>query len=165
VFFYDCGRGVLHQRAVAEVESRIYAGATVARVAALPGPANPVLWKSVADTGDFYAVESIELITGFDPARALILYKPPADGAIEAARRTPAFQEMERFSQFPLWRVSPAPDLPDGRMVQLSDLRFGPPNAPAFVATAILDARMQLVRSWFQYGGFPRGPKANDPAF
>jgi inner membrane protein len=152
VLLYDCGRGVLHARAVAALESRIYAGAVPARVAALPGPANPMLWKGVADTGDFYAVGSVDLLASFDPTRALIVFKPPPDAAIEAARRTPAFQEMERFSQFPLWRVSPATDLPDGRMVQLSDLRFGPPNAPAFVATAILDARLQLVRSWFQYG-------------
>jgi inner membrane protein len=152
VLLYDCGRGVLHARAVAALESRIYAGAVPARVAALPGPANPMLWKGVADTGDFYAVGSVDLLASFDPTRALLVYKPPPDAAIEAARRTPPFQEFERFSQFPLWRVSPATDLPDGRMVQLSDLRFGPPNAPAFVATAILDARLQPVRSWFQYG-------------
>jgi hypothetical protein len=152
VLVYDCGRGVLHARAVATLESRLYAGAVPTRVAALPGPANPMLWKGVADTGDFYAVDSVDLLAGFDPTRALILYKPPPDAAIEAARRTPAFQEMERFSQFPLWRVSPAPDLPDGRMVQLSDLRFGTPSAPGFMATAILDARLEPVRAWFQWG-------------
>src|ERR1039458_3748256 len=104
VLLYDCGRGVLHARAVAALESRIYAGAVPARVAALPGPANPMLWKGVADTGDFYAVGSVDLLASFDPTRALIVFKPPPDAAIEAARRTPAFQEMERFSQFPLWR-------------------------------------------------------------
>ncbi len=165
VLVYDCGRGVLHARAVATLESILYDGAAAVRVAALPGPANPMLWKGVADTGDFYVVENVDLLESFDPARGQILYKPPPDAAIEAARRTPAFQEMERFSQFPLWRVLPAPDLPDGRMVQLSDLRFGPPSAPAFVATAILDPRLEPVRSWFQYGGLPRGPKTNDPAF
>lgn len=165
VLVYDCGRGVLHARAVATLESILYDGAAAVRVAALPGPANPMLWKGVADTGDFYVVENVDLLESFDPARGQILYKPPPDAAIEAARRTPAFQEMERFSQFPLWRVLPAPDLPDGRMVQLSDLRFGPPSAPAFVATAILDPRLEPVRSWFQYGGLLRGPKANGPAF
>jgi len=152
VLLYDCGRGVLHARAVAALQSRIYAGALPARVAALPGPANPLLWKGVADTGDFYAVESVDLRADFDPTRALILYKPPPDAAIDAARRTPVFQEVERFSQFPLWRVSPAPDIPDGRMVQLSDLRFGTAGAPAFVATAILDERLEPVRAWFAWG-------------
>jgi inner membrane protein len=152
VLLYDCGRGALHARAVATLGSRLYAGAATARVAALPGPANPMLWKGVADTGDFYAVENVDLLAGFDPIRALILYKPPPDAAIEAARRTPVFQEVERFSQFPLWRVSPAPDVPDGRMVQLSDLRFGPPGTPAFMATAILDARLEPVRAWFAWG-------------
>ena len=152
VLLYDCGRGVLHARAVATLGSRLYEGAATTRVAALPGPANPMLWTGVADTGDFYAVESVDLLAGFDPTRALILYKPPPDAAIEAARRTPAFQEVERFSQFPLWRVSPAPDVPDGHMVQLSDLRFGSLSAPAFMATAILDARLEPVRAWFQWG-------------
>ena len=152
VLLYDCGRGVLHARAVAALESRLYEGAVTTRVAALPGPANPMRWQGLADTGDFYAVESVDLLAGLDPTRALILYKPPPDAAIEAARRTPAFQEFERFSQFPLWRVSPAPDLPDGRMVQLTDLRFGTPSAPGFIATAILDARLKPVRAWFAWG-------------
>ncbi|MGA3020158.1 MAG: metal-dependent hydrolase [Bryobacteraceae bacterium] len=152
VLLYDCGRGVLHARAVAALQSRLYAGAVPTRVAALPGPANPMRWQGVADTGDFYAVESMDLLAGFDPTRALILYKPPPDAAIEAARRTPVFQEVERFSQLPLWRVSPAPDLPGGRMVQLCDLRFGTPSAPAFMATAILDARLEPVRTWFAWG-------------
>ena len=143
---------MLHARAVAALESRLYEGAVTTRVAALPGPANPMRWQGLADTGDFYAVESVDLLAGLDPTRALILYKPPPDAAIEAARRTPAFQEFERFSQFPLWRVSPAPDLADGRMVQLTDLRFGTPSAPGFIATAILDARLKPVRAWFAWG-------------
>ena len=152
VLLYDCGRGVLHARAVATLVSQLYEGAAATRVAALPGPANPMLWKGIADAGDFYAVENVDLLADFDPTHALIVYKPPPDAAIEAARRTPAFQEMERFSRFPLWRVSPAPDLPGGHMVQLSDLRFGSPGAPAFMATAILDARLEPVRAWFQWG-------------
>jgi hypothetical protein len=152
LLFYDCGRGVLHARAVAALESRLYEGATPSRVAALPGPANPMQWKGVADIGDSYAVETVDLLAGFDPTRAQIVYKPPRDAAVVAAQRTPAFQVMEEFSQLPLWRVSPAPDVPGGRMVELSDLRFGPPNQPAFVATAVLDSQLHVVRSWFQYG-------------
>src|ERR1019366_9622721 len=132
VLLYDCGRGVLHARAVAALESRLYEGAVTTRVAALPGPANPMRWQGLADTGDFYAVESVDLLAGLDPTRALILYKPPPDAAIEAARRTPAFQEFERFSQFPLWRVSR--DRGDGRTGRLSDLRFGTSHGPAIIA-------------------------------
>jgi inner membrane protein len=152
VLLYDCGRSVLHARAVGALESRIYAGAAPARTAALPGPANPMVWKGVVDGGAFYAVANVDLVSGFDPTHAQILYKPQRDAAIDAAERTPAIQEMERFAQFPLWRVSPAPDPPDGQMVQLSDLRFGPPANPTFASTAILDARLHLVRSWFQNG-------------
>jgi inner membrane protein len=150
VLIYDCGRGVLHARAVATLQSRLYVGAATTRVAALPGPANPMLWKGIAETAEFYAVGSVDLLAPFDPTHMMTVYKPPPDAAIEAARRTLAFQEVERFSQFPLWRVSR--DRGDGRMVQLSDLRFGTPSAPAFMATAMLDERLQPGHVWFQWG-------------
>jgi len=154
VLLYDCGRGVLHARAVATLQSRLYAGAAPTQVAALPGPANPMLWKGVAETAEFYAVGNVDLLAAFDPARAMMtVYKPPPDAAIDAALRTPVFQEVARFIQFPLWRVSR--DSGEGRMVQLSDLRFGPPSAPAFTATAILDARLEPEHVWFQWGTAP----------
>jgi hypothetical protein len=84
--------------------------------------------------------------------RATILHKPAPDAAIEAAGRTPVFQEFLRFSQFPLWREAPAADLENGYLVEAWDLRFGSPTAPGFVASALLDARLQPVRTWFEWG-------------
>jgi inner membrane protein len=158
VVLYDGGRGVLHARAVGALQSRLYDGSAAVRTAAIPGPANPMSWRGLVDTGDFYAIGNIDLLGDFDATRALILYKPPADAAIEAARRTADFQEFARFAQFPLWRVSPAPDLAGGRLVQLTDLRFGTPSVPGFQVMAILDEHLRPVRTWLEWGLVTRDP-------
>ena len=152
VLVYDCGRSVLHTRALASLESRIYQDAVPVRVAAIPGPANPLRWRGLVETSDFYAVVEVNLAGEFDPTRATIFHKPAPDPAIEAARQTQAFQEFLRFSQFPLWRVSPAADVEGGKLVEAVDLRFGTPMAPGFAARAILDAHLRPVRSWFEWG-------------
>jgi inner membrane protein len=152
VLLYDCGRGVLHARAVAELESRVYQDAAPIRVAAIPGPANPWRWRGLVETHDFYVGADVDLMTEFDPTRAAILRKAVPDAAIEAARKTAVFHEFLSFSEFPLWSVSPAADLENGRLVQAWDLRFGTPMAPAFVASALVDAGMKPVRAWFEWG-------------
>jgi inner membrane protein len=152
LLLYNCGRGVLHGRAVSVLESRIYDDSAPLRTLAAPGPANPWRWRGVVDTADFYAVEDVHLMGNFDPSRATVYPKPELDPAMEAAARLPAFQEFLRFSQFPLWRVSPAVDLEDGKTVELIDLRFGSPPAPAFLVTATLDSKLQPVSSSFQFG-------------
>jgi hypothetical protein len=88
----------------------------------------------------------------FDPTRAQIFYKPDADPALDAAARTPVFREFLRFNQFPLWRISPAPNLEGGKVVELYDLRFGTPAAPGFQATAVVDARLRVVDASFRFG-------------
>jgi hypothetical protein len=143
---------VLHARAVTELESRIYEDSAPLRALAMPGPANPWRWKGIVETGDFYAVGDVDLLGEFDPTRATVYQKPAADPAIQAAERLPAFQEFLRFSQVPLWRVSPAPDLENGKTVEVIDLRFGSPQAPAFVVSATLDSNLRPVSSSFQFG-------------
>jgi len=152
LLLYGCGRGALHARAVAELESRIYEGSAPLRTLAVPGPANPWRWKGVVETGDSYAVADVDLMSEFDPMRATIYRKPAPDPAMDAAARLPAFQEFLRFAQFPLWRVSPAADLEDGKTVEAIDLRFGTPSAPAFMVSATLDSRLRPVSSSFQFG-------------
>ena len=149
--FYNCGRGVLHARAVATLESREYQLTAPLRVAALPDPANPLRWKGLAETRDFYAVADLNLAGDFDPTRALIFHKPEGDPALDATRRTPAFQQFLDFSQFPLWRILPVPQPESGRLVQAMDLRFGTPLAPGFVVGALLDAQLRPVRTSFQW--------------
>jgi inner membrane protein len=152
LLLYNCGRGVLHGRAVTELESRIYEDAAPVRTLAVPGPANPWRWKGVVETADFYAVEDVDLMGDFDPTHATVYRKPAPDAAIQAALRLPAFQEFLGFSQFPLWRVSPSYDLENGKTVEVLDLRFGTPTAPGFMVSATLDANLHPVRSAFQFG-------------
>lgn len=152
LLLYNCGRSVLHTRAVASLESRIYQDAAPLRVAALPDPANPMKWRGVVETSDFCAVEDLNLTADFDPTRATIFHKPEPDPALDVARNTTTFREFLRFSQFPLWRVSPAPEPENGRLVEVLDLRFGTPLSPGFRATATLTSRLQVVQSSFTFG-------------
>lgn len=152
VLLYDCGRSVLNGQAVATLGSRIYQGVSPDRIAALPSAANPWRWRGLVETSGFYAVADLDLAGAFDPTRAAIYHQPDPDPAMEAARRTATFQEFLRFSQYPLWRVLPAPDLDNGRLVEAFDLRFGTPQAPAFIASALVDANLHVVETSFHWG-------------
>lgn len=152
LLLYTCGRGVLHARAVSELESRIYEDAAPLRIMAVPGPANPWRWRGVVETADSFAVGDVDLLGDFDPTHMTVFHKPPPDPAMQAAARTPAFEEFLRFSQFPLWRVSPAPDLENGEVVEVSDLRFGVPPSGAFQVSATVNSRLQVISTSFQFG-------------
>jgi len=150
--FYNIGRGVLHARAVAILDSRIYAGAQPLRVAALPGPVNPLAWRGLVETREFYGVVNFSLLEEFDPSRAVIFYKAEPGAAIQAANNSPDFRGFFRFSQFPLERAMPL-GYPEGATrVEAMDMRFGTPAQPGFVATAEVDNRLQVIRSWFTFG-------------
>lgn len=154
VMLYGYGRYVLHQRAVAALESRIYDGAAPLRVAAFPGPVNPLEWRGLVESADSYSLLSVNLLRELDPNSAHKLYKPAAAGPEQTARnaavKTDAFRAFLEFSQYPLWRFSPS-SRPEGLRVEAMDLRFGTPPEPNFVATAIVDARFRVLKSWFEY--------------
>jgi inner membrane protein len=152
LLLYNCGREVLHERAIAVLNSRIYRGTPALRVAAMPNPANPWRWRALVETNGFYAVEDWNLLGDFDPTQAAIYHKPEPDPAIESARRTRVFQEFLRFSQFPLWRVSPVPEPENGRLVEVIDMRFGTPADPGFMVGAVIGPRGQVVRTYFRFG-------------
>lgn len=152
VLLYDFGRNVLNDRAVATLGARVYQGVPPARVAAFPDAANPLRWRGLVETADFYALADLDFTAGFDPSRATIFHKPDPEPAMEAARHTATFQEFLRFSQYPFWRVQPAPDLENGRLVEVSDLRFGTPQAPGFIASALVDSNLQVIQTSFHWG-------------
>ena len=149
---YNCGRSTLHARAVATLDSRVYEDTTPSRVGAFPA-ANPWQWHGLAETADFAATADLNLTEDFDPTRATVFRKPAPDPAIEAARRSSTFQEFLTFSQYPLWRVSPAPDMENGTLVELFDLRFGNPLNPGFMVTALVDSKQRVVRTDYSWGG------------
>jgi inner membrane protein len=147
VLLYDCGRQVLHTRAVATLESRIYLGTPPARVAALPSEINPFDWRGLVETADFYAVADVNLAGDFDPTLAAILPKPDPDPALDAARRTHTFQEFLRFAQYPLWRVMTVSEPEGAKEVRVVDLRFR-----TFAAQATVDSRLRVLNQSFQFG-------------
>jgi inner membrane protein len=156
---YNAGRAVLHARAVAMLDSRIYAGAAPQRVAALPGPGNPLVWRGLAETPEFYSVQEFSLREEFDPSRGTIFYKAEPGPAIAAANRTAVFRDFFNFSQFPLERTAPARE-PEGAIrVEAMDMRFGTPSEPVFVATAIVSNRFEVLQSWFSVASMAVRPR------
>jgi hypothetical protein len=149
---YTCGRAVLHQRALAIIESRIYQGEPPARALAVPDAANPWRWRAVVETGDFYAVQDLQLGADFDPTRATVFHKPDPDPALDVARRAETFREFLAFSQYPMWRVSPAPEPENSKLVEVFDMRFGTPAAPGFMASALVTSKLQVLQTAFHYG-------------
>jgi inner membrane protein len=153
LLLYNCGRGVLHARAVAALDSRLYGGSSIPlRVAALPHPANPWRWRGLVETSDFYDVEDVDLAGEFDPTRGMIFHKPEPNAALEAARQSVAIQEFLRFARFPLWRIIPVSQPEDGQRVEVLDMRFGTPLAPGFLASAVLDSKLHVVETSFTFG-------------
>ena len=151
VLFYNAGRGVLHARVVGGLESRMVEGAPPLRVAALPDPVNPFRWRGIVETPGSYVVQDVDLIrdTG---QRGTVFHKPDPDPAIDAARRDPVFQDFLRFAQYPLWRVTPYPQVENGKLVEVFDMRFGTPLAPGFSTRAVVDSRLQVMESSFGFG-------------
>ncbi|HWC97960.1 MAG TPA: metal-dependent hydrolase [Candidatus Sulfopaludibacter sp.] len=151
ILLYDCGREVMHTRAVATLESRIYRGIAPARVAALPDEVNPLHWRGLIETTDFYAVADLNLAGEFDPTRVAVFPKPDPDPAIDAAGRTHTFQEFLRFAQYPYWHVLVVPDPEGAKEVRLVDMRF-----QTFVARAVVDPQGRVVDQSFTLGFSPR---------
>ncbi|MGA2725675.1 MAG: metal-dependent hydrolase [Bryobacteraceae bacterium] len=152
LLLYNCGRGVLHARATAVLDSRLYGESIPLRVAALPYPANPLHWRGLVETSDFYEVEDVDLAREYDPTRGMVFHKPDPNPALEAARRTVAIQEFLRFSQFPLWRIVPVPEPENGQRVEVLDMRFGTPLAPGFMAGVVLDSKLHAAGTSFTFG-------------
>jgi inner membrane protein len=154
LLLYNCGRSVLHTRAAAILDSRIYSESPPLRVAALPDASTPWLWRGIVETSGFYAVEDVDLTSDFDPTQASIFHKPDPGPALDAPRRTRTFQIFLDFSQYPLWRVSPVDQPEGGKLVEIFDMRFGSPASPGFHCGALLSSRLQVLRTFFDFGKF-----------
>ena len=152
IALYNCGHAVLHARAVALEDARLYGGAAPLRVAAFPDAVNPWRFRGVVETREAYRVFDLRLGSEFDPEGGQTFYKAESSRALEAARATKTFQEFLGFSLYPLWRVTPVAEPENGVEVQAMDLRFGTPQRPAFVATATVDGQGRVLRDWYSFG-------------
>ncbi len=146
---YGMARWQLHERAIAVLDSRVYPGGVPLRVAAFPGPLNPFRWTGLVEGETYYTLYSVDLLGEFDPMAGRTLFKHEPDPALEAARRTRFFQDYLRFARYPYWRVTPIDDPEGGRKVEVMDLRFG---IARFMATAIVDDKLEVRRTWFAFG-------------
>jgi inner membrane protein len=155
---YNGSRAVLHTRAVAMLDSRVYHGAEPLRVAALPSQ-NPLAWRGLVEAQEFYAVENVRLAEQFDPNAGQFFYKPEANPALVAARRTETFRVFLGFAQFPLWRIIAVSDPPNGKQVDVFDMRFGSPNEPPFRAGALVNGMGKVVQTDLQIGAQRALPK------
>ena len=153
---YNGGRSVLHARAVAVLDSRLYQGSQPLRVVAMPGQANPFRWSGLVETRDFWVSADVNLLGEFDPTQGSVLHKAAPEPALDAARDTATFQAFLRFSQAPLWRVTPVPEPENGRLVEVFDLRFGTPMSPGFMVSALVNSRQQVVEELFNFKARPR---------
>jgi inner membrane protein len=155
---YEFGRGLLHQRAVDTLESRIYEGRAPLRTAAMPSFVNPLRWTGLVEVDHGYLVLAVDLAREFDPDSGRRYYQAAPGPELEAARRTRAFQVFSSFSQFLLWQATPLPE-PEGSVrIDGVDMRFGVPGDGRFTASAVLESG-RVVRSWFQFtppGRLPR---------
>jgi inner membrane protein len=158
VLAYNSGRGVLHGRVITALQSRLYEDAAPVRTLATPDAVNPFRWIGVVETANTYQVQEFNLAAP-DPAaaRPIVFSKPEPEPAMDAARRTPTFQGFLRFSQYPLWRVTPWPALENARLVEVFDMRFGTPLVPGFMAKAVVDGNGRVVEADFEFGS-PRTP-------
>src|ERR1039457_1517605 len=143
---YDYGKFMLHQRAIAVLDSRIYDGSPPSRVAAFPTGSNPVAWHGWVETPEAFKQYPVNLRGEFDPASGTTFYKPDASDAIAAARSTSAFRVFLGFNQYPRWALTPLPEPEGGKRVELRDLRFS-----VFRAIAILDRANRVQRAWMEF--------------
>jgi inner membrane protein len=142
---YGFGRYLLHERALATLDSRTYAGQAPVRVAAFPTAFSPFRWAGLAEARGFYSVyEDMNLLSDFDPSAGKIYFQPAPGPEIERARITKTFKIFLGFSQYPLWGVTPAAEYEGGRLVEVMDLRFGRPPSSHLTATAVLDGTLSL---------------------
>ena len=151
VLLYNGARAVIHQRALAILDSRIYLGAAPLGIAAFPDTFNPFAWRGLVEGSRFYALFDLNVGKQFDPTTGPFFYRAEDSAALRRAAETKAFQVFQAFAQYPLWTVTPISDPPNGSRVQLSDMRFGTPRRGGFTAIAILDSQLRVVNSWFSF--------------
>jgi len=151
VLVYDGARAVIHQRALAILDSRIYLGAAPLSVAAFPDTFNPLAWRGLVEGPRFYGLFDLDVRKPFDPTTGPFYYRAEDSPAVRRASETEAFQVFQAFTQYPIWTVIPVSDPPNGFRVQLSDMRFGTPRRGGFRTIAILDSKLRVVSSRFSF--------------
>jgi inner membrane protein len=142
---YNVGRGVIHQRAVDTLESRVYDGVSPLRAGAFPTAANPLQWDGVVETNTAVRRYHFNVAESFDPDSGELFQKPESSAAVDAAALLPEFRVFLGFSKFPLWSVVPVPEPENGVRVRVRDMRFG------FSVETVVDAANRAAPASFRF--------------
>ncbi len=147
---FDCGRAILHARAVAQLEAQLYDDAPALQTAALPEPFSPIRWTGVVETARAYQRMDIDALGQLDTTAAETFYKPAETTAYLNAKATAPFRYFLYFARFPVWSEEPVMTSEGaGTRLVLSDLRFGTPQSGSFHCVAIENGRNQVLRASF----------------
>jgi inner membrane protein len=150
---FDCTRAVLHARAVAQLESRLYAGTAPLQTAALPEPLNPFHWTGVVETARTFERMNVDALGPAETTQAELFYKPAVTPAYLNAKATEPFRYLMYFARFPVWSEEPLLSGGSrGTRLVASDLRFGTPESGAFHCVAVENARNQVLHSGYTVG-------------
>ena len=105
-------RFVLHNNAMAALESRNYRGESPRKVAAIAESGSPFRWHGIVETES--ALHDVEVDVGpgssFDPDAAITSYKPEDSPALDAARDTAVARHFLQVARFPKATVEKTPD-------------------------------------------------------
>ncbi len=150
---FDAGRAALHNRAVAQLESRLYDGVAPIQAAALPEPFNPLRWTAVVETPGSYRLSTVDPLRQLNLETAAIFYKPPVDARLKTVQTMDPFRYFLYFARFPVWSIEPVVGATTrGTRLDLTDLRFGTPGSGSFHCVAYENQLNQVIEKRFTYG-------------
>ncbi len=112
MLLYLVVRFVLHNSALAALESRTYRGESPRKAAAFAEPGSPFRWHGIVETASALHDMEVEVGPGasFDPDSATTSYKPEPSPALDAARDTPTARRFLQSARFPKATVEKTPD-------------------------------------------------------
>lgn len=149
---FDGARAVLHSRAVAQLEARLYEGAPPVNSAALPQPFTPFRWTGVVETARAYQRMEVNVLGQLEPPEPETFYKPAVTPAYQNAKATAPFAYFLYFARFPVWSQEPIATGGTGTRLVVSDLRFGTPQSGSFHCVAVENAHNQVLHAGFTVG-------------
>ncbi len=149
----DFGRYLIHERLIAQLMSRLYDGDVATQVAALPTAVSPFQWNGLVETANSFRETQTNFLRDNETQAGPVLYKRPFDPAAEAVRKTSAFRYFQYFARFPMWSAEPV-TLPSGAVtrIDLTDLRFGAPDAGGFHCVGLVSIDGRVLLSTFTFG-------------
>ena len=150
ILMYDGARWSLHERALNQLNSRLYDGENALSVAAFAQPINPLSWTGIVETQDAFRVVKTGSLDIGDVTDSQIFFKPPITPEYRRAMQLEPFRYMAYFARFPVWQIEPATlDSGTGKQLELTDLRLGTLGDTVIRATTVMDQTGRVISADF----------------